>query len=142
MGSDISASDYGSMTIGQFNKQNKTANNASAFDSQNMAFVIVSISQLIAFGIKIEIGVNLPLGILVLLHPQIQTGKIEVGALVLGVGSQVLAEQPDVAVDVGDRMSRWFRVALIDIFEKLVVERAHGLWDGFGLNPEHHAYFA
>ena len=50
--------------------------------------------------------------------------------------------QPDVAADVGERMSRWFRVALIDIFEKLVVERTHGLWDGFGLNPEHHAYLA
>ena len=44
--------------------------------------------------------------------------------------------------DVGERMSKSFGVALIGIFEKFVVERAHGLWDGFGLDPEHHADFA
>ena len=50
--------------------------------------------------------------------------------------------QPDVAADVGERMSKSFGVALIGIFEKFVVERAHGLWDGFGLDPEHHTDFA
>ena len=60
----------------------------------------------------------------------------------LAIPEVIALLQADVAADVGERMSKSFGVALIGIFEKFVVERAHGLWDGFGLNPEHHAYFA
>ena len=60
----------------------------------------------------------------------------------LAIPEVIALLQADVAADVGERMSKSFGVALIGIFEKFVVERAHGLWDGFGLDPEHHADFA